>query len=282
MLEQAGVDTLEQSHHQNQEHQMARILRVGMIGLGSIGQDLVRLAREKAPEKIEFVGAIVKDLQKSGRMLPVTGSVDELMKHEPDVFLEVAGHDGLRSHGIQVLNNGLDLYFLAVGSLADPEFEAEFRAAAAASNGQARVVSGAIGALDAISGAAIGGLDRVQHTVRKHPQTLLGPEEGASITEPKEVFRGNAREAALAYPESVNVTAAVSFAGIGLDRTEVVVMVDPAVNRNVHTVEAEGTFGSLRFEIQNVPSAQNPKTGALVAMSALQQLLKIQQPIAVG
>lgn len=261
---------------------MTAPLRVGMIGLGSIGQDLVRLAREKAPDQIEFVGAIVKNLDKSDRLLPVFGSVDEIMPHNPEVFLEVAGHEGLREHGIDVLNRGFNLYFLAVGSLADPAFEAEFRAAAEASTAQARIVSGAIGALDAISGAAAGGLERVQHTVRKHPLTLLGEAEGAGITAEREVFRGNAREAALAYPESVNVTAAVSFAGIGLDRTEVVVMVDPAVDRNVHTVEAEGAFGSLRFEIRNVPSAQNPKTGALVAMSALRQLLKTREPIAAG
>jgi aspartate dehydrogenase len=261
---------------------MTAPIRVGLIGLGSIGQDLVKLARETVPDRIEFVGAIVKDVNKPGRPLPVFGSVDEIMAHDPEVFLEVAGHEGLRDHGIEVLNHGLNLYFLAVGSLADPDFEAEFRTAAEASRGQARIVSGAIGALDAISGAAIGGLDHVQHTVRKHPITLLGDDEGSKVNEVTEVFRGNAREAALAYPESVNVTAAVSFAGIGLDRTEVVVVVDPAVDRNVHTVSAEGTFGSLQFEIRNVPSAQNPKTGALVAMSALRQLLKNREPIAVG
>lgn len=257
-------------------------LRVGMIGLGSIGQDLVRLVEEKASDRIELVGAVVRDLEKPGRPLPVFSSVAELMPRNPEVFLEVAGHEGLRQHGTAVLAHGLDLYFLAVGSLADAEFETKFRAAARASAGQARVVSGAIGALDAIAGAAIGGLDRVQHTVRKPPTTLLGEAEGAKVSEPYEVFRGVAREAALAYPESVNVTAAVSFAGIGLDRTEVVIMVDPAVSRNVHTVEAEGRFGALRFEIQNVPSQRNPKSGALVAMSALQQLLRIREPIAVG
>ena len=189
---------------------MAAPLRVGMIGLGSIGQDLVNLARETASDRIEFVGAIVKNLDKPGRLLPVFSSVDEIMQRQPDVFLEVAGHEGLREHGIEVLNRDINLCFLAVGSLADPAFEAEFRSAADASDAQARIVSGAIGALDAISGAAAGGLDRVQHTVRKHPATLLGPDEGAGVTEVRTVFRGNAREAALAYPESVNVTAAVS------------------------------------------------------------------------
>ncbi len=261
---------------------MTAPLRVGMIGLGSIGQDLVSLVDEAAPHEIELVGAVVRDLDKPGRPLPVVRSIDDLLDRDPDVFLEVAGHEGLRQHGIPVLEKGYNLYFLAVGALADPAFEEAFHKAASSSKGQARIVSGAIGALDAISGAFVGGLDRVQHTVRKPPATLLGPDEGALVTEPRDVFRGSAREAALAYPESVNVTAAVSMAGVGFDRTEVVVTVDPAVTRNVHIVEAEGVFGSLRFEIQNVPSKRNPKSGALVAMSALQQLLRIREPIAVG
>lgn len=260
---------------------MATPLRVGLIGLGSIGQDLTTLVQEQAADRIELVGAVVADLSRPDRPLPVFSSVQEMMDHNPDVFVEVAGHEGLKQHGPDVLAHGLDLYFVAVGALADASFETEFRTAANQSTGQARVVSGAIGALDAIAGAARGGLDRVQHTVRKPPQTLLG-EEGKNLTEPREIFRGSAREAALAYPESVNVSAAVSFAGIGLDRTTVTIMVDPAVSRNVHTVEAEGEFGSLRFEIQNVPSRRNPKSGALVAMSALHQLLKIREPIAVG
>ena len=37
-----------------------------------------------------------------------------------------------------------------------------------------------------------------------------------------------------------------------------------------HEVEAEGEFGVLRFEIMNVPSADNPKSGSLVAMSIMQ------------
>jgi aspartate dehydrogenase len=261
---------------------MTKPLRVGLIGLGSIGQDLVELVRETAGDDIELVGAVVRDMSKTDRPLPVFASVNDLASRQPDVFLELAGHEGLRQHGKDVLDRGFDLYFLAVGALADPDFEAEFRAAAEKSTGQARVVSGAIGSLDAISGAAIGGLDRVQHTVRKPPSTLLGAEEARILSAPKEIFRGNAREAALAYPESVNVTAAVSLAGIGMDRTSVVIMVDPAVSRNVHTVEAEGTFGSLRFEIQNIPSRRNPKSGSLVAMSALQQLLLRRSAISVG
>jgi aspartate dehydrogenase len=264
------------------EGTMAEKQRVGLIGLGSIGLDLVELVNERARDDIELIGAIVKDTSRTDRPLPVFRSAAELLARRPDVVVEMAGHEGLREHGPAVLAADVDLLFIAVGALADPDFEREFRAAAEASRARARIASGAIGALDAIAGAAMGGLERVTHTVRKPPSTLLVPEEAAKLSGPKEIFRGNAREAALAYPESVNVTAAVSFAGIGLDRTEVVMLVDPAVDRNVHTVEAEGTFGSLRFEIRNIPSRRNPKSGSLVAMSILQQLLARRAAISVG
>jgi aspartate dehydrogenase len=65
------------------------------------------------------------------------------------------------------------------------------------------------------------------------------------------------------------VAAAVSLAGLGLDRTEVRVVADPALDSNHHEVVAEGCFGRLRFEIRNIPTDENPRTGRLVAMSLL-------------
>jgi len=160
---------------------------------------------------------------------------------------------------------------VSIGAFAVPGVLEEIRAAARAGGSQAKIVSGAIGALDAIA-AAVGGLDRVTHTTRKPAHTLLPPDEVATLTEARELFRGPAREAALRFPESINVAAAVSLAGIGLDRTEVVMIADPTVARNIHIVTAEGAFGMLRFEIANVPSETNPRTGKLVAMSILHAL----------
>ena len=84
------------------------------------------------------------------------------------------------------------------------------------------------------------------------------------------------------FPESINVAAAVSLAGIGLDRTEVCVLADPSIERNMHTVVAEGAFGRLQFEIQGIPTQENPRTGRLVAMSVMRTLLLRRAPIVIG
>ena len=136
-------------------------------------------------------------------------------------MVELAGHAALRCHGPNVLRAGIDLLILAVGALADPDTERAIREAARAGRSRAIVVSGGIGGLDAIASASAGQLTRVTHYTRKPARALLPPDEASALQEPRELFAGSAREGALQFPESINVAAAVSLAGIGLDRTEV-------------------------------------------------------------
>jgi aspartate dehydrogenase len=257
-------------------------LRVGFIGLGTIGQGVVRLIEERSIDNVEIVAALVRDVSRKRAVeTPLVGSLDELLALKPDVVVEVAGHDGLREHGPAVLSAGFNLIAVSVGVLAHDEVHESLLAAANAGGTRIKVASGAVGALDAIAAARLGGLDRVTHTVRKPPSTILG-QDAEPLSEPKTVFSGFAREAALRYPESVNVTAAVSLAGIGLDRTRVQIIADPGVTRNQHEITAEGAFGNLRFEIRGIPTNENPRTGRLVAMSILNTLLGERTPIYVG
>lgn len=259
-------------------------MRVGLIGYGAIGQRLAGLIHDNTIQQIEIVGALVRDTSKarSSTTFPLVATVPELLALNPEVVVEAAGHDALREHGPAVLNAGCDLLFLGVGAFADPEVEQLIINAASEGGGRARVASGAIGALDAISAAAVGGISRVTHTTRKPARTLLPADEADRLTEASEIFRGNAREAALLFPESINVAAAVSLAGIGLDKTEVCVYADPDITRNRHEVEVEGEFGWLKFEIQGIPTEENPRTGRLVAMSVIRQLLLRRAPLSLG
>ncbi|HEY7909649.1 MAG TPA: aspartate dehydrogenase [Thermomicrobiales bacterium] len=259
-------------------------LRVGLIGLGAIGQAVARLACEQADGAVEIIGAVVRDpsRSRSDASVPVVPSVNALLALRPDVIVEACGHAGLKEHGPRVLRAGCDLIMVSVGVFAEPGVLEEMIAAAEAGHAQAKVASGAIGALDAIAAASVGGLTRVTHTTRKPARTLMGAADAAGLTEAHEIFRGSAREGALKFPESINVAAAVSLAGIGLDRTEVCVLADPTIERNMHTVVAEGAFGRLQFDIQGIPTEENPRTGRLVAMSVMRTLLLRRAPIIVG
>jgi aspartate dehydrogenase len=257
-------------------------LRVGFIGLGTIGQGVVHLLEERGIDSIDIVGALVRDPTRPRKVeIPLVATLDQLLALRPDVVVEIAGHDGLREHGPATLRSGFNMIAVSVGVLAHDEVYQALLEAAEEGGTRMKVASGAIGALDAIAAARLGGLDRVTHTVRKPPSTLLG-NDAPPLSAPQTVFSGVAREAAIKYPASVNVTAAVSLAGLGLDRTQVEIIADPAVTRNQHEITAEGSFGQLRFEVQGIPTDENPRTGRLVAMSILNTLLGARTPIFVG
>jgi aspartate dehydrogenase len=257
-------------------------MRVGLIGLGAIGRGVVRLIDDE--NEMQVVGALVADVRKprGDDAPPVFADTADLLAQRPDVVVEAGGHAALKCHAERLLRAGIDVLMVSVGALAEPQLEGAIRAAAGAGRGRAIVVSGAIGALDAIASAAVGGLTSVTHTTRKPARTLLDAAEADRLTDAKELFRGSAREGALLFPESINVAAAVSLAGLGFDRTEVCVLADPHVQRNMHQVVARGAFGELRFEIQNVPSDDNPRTGRLVAMSVVHALRRRQAGLVVG
>ena len=258
-------------------------MRVGFLGFGTIAARVQQLIAAHAPGQVELVGAIVRDLSKPRPegAPKVVATLPELLALQPEVVVECGGHEALRAYGADVLRAGVDLLMLSVGAFAMPGLLEEITEAARQGSARARVASGAIGALDAISSAAAGGLTRVTHTTRKPPRSLFSPEEAARVTQVTEIYRGPAREAALKFPENVNVCAAVSLAGIGLDKTEMCIVADPGVERNQHEVVAEGEFGRLRFEIQNIPT-EKPATGRLVAMSVFKELMARRAPFLIG
>lgn len=260
-------------------------LRVGLIGLGAVGQGMLRLLAERAHGEFEVVAALVRDQDRirDCESCSLVKTVDELLAARPDVVLEAGGHHALATNGPAVLRGGCDLLMISIGALADPGVERDILRSAELGLSRAFVVSGAIGGLDALASAAIGGLDTVTVTTRKPAATFLSQLDGpATVGGVVEIFRGSAREAALKFPESVNVAAAVSLAGIGFDRTHVRVIADPGIDRNLHEVVAEGAFGRLRVEISNVPTEMNPRSAKLVAMSAVHALVRRRSILVVG
>jgi aspartate dehydrogenase len=257
-------------------------LRIGLIGYGTIGQEVARLLAERVEKDMVLVGALVRNPIKArppGQTIFPT--LSELLSMRPHVVVEVAGHEGLRAHGSRVLRAGIDLIFISAGVLAESETSSELLAAAQHGGAQMKLVSGAIGGLDALAAASLGGLTRVIHTMRKPPEALLPSEEASRVVTVCEVFRGTARQAALRFPEFLNVAATVALAGAGFDQTEVRVLADPTLQYTRHEILAEGAFGLFRFEIENATNI--PQRGArLVALSIIHALLQRRAAFIIG
>jgi aspartate dehydrogenase len=70
----------------------------------------------------------------------------------------------------------------------------------------------------------------------------------------------------------VNIAAVLSLAGIGMDRTRLKVVADPALTLNTHTIRVSGACGRMTVVLENVPARQNPKTSWLACYSVLAAL----------
>jgi aspartate dehydrogenase len=102
------------------------------------------------------------------------------------------------------------------------------------------------------------------------------------VAEKTVIFEGSAREVIARYPKNVNVAVALSFAGIGPDRTKVSLLADPGISRNTHHITARGAAGEIEFTSRNVPFPENPATSYLAALSAVSLLRRISAALQVG
>jgi len=123
---------------------------------------------------------------------------------------------------------------------------------------------------------------------RKPPQGLAGAPwivqqkiDLAAIREETLIFEGPATQACRAFPANVNVLAALSLAGIGPERTSTKIYAVPGLARNTHRIHIQGEFGTLRIEVENVPS-ETPRTGRLSYLSTIALLRDLGASLRVG
>jgi aspartate dehydrogenase len=178
---------------------------------------------------------------------------------------------------------------VSVGALADPEFFGRLIEQAKQEGRRLYVPSGAIGGLDIIKAAVSGGLEECRLTTTKSPRALNGApyvrEQGIDLDKIREatvIFEGNAGQAVRSFPQNVNVAATISLAGLGLDRTTVRIIADPAATRNVHEVFVRGKFGEATIRLVNQPSLDNPKSSYLASLSVIATLQCVSQQFQLG
>jgi aspartate dehydrogenase len=265
------------------------MLAVGIVGCGTIGQELLRAA-DDGRLGVCVAGVTSRDEARARAFLATLRVPPPYLEpvtliQRADLVVEAAGGAVVPELAERVFAAGKGLLVSSVGALLEhPEIIEQARATGC----RLLVPSGAIAGLDAIKGACAGPVTRVRMTTRKPPAGLAGApylvEHGISLdglTEEREVFAGTARDACRGFPANVNVAAAVSLAGIGPDRTEMRIVAVPGLARNCHDIEVEGDFGRLAIHVENVPS-ENPRTGRLTMLSIIRTLQDAADPLRIG
>ncbi|MEM3550987.1 MAG: aspartate dehydrogenase [Candidatus Bathyarchaeia archaeon] len=272
-------------------------LKVGLIGCGAIGTVLARaiesgqagntrllIVYDIAAEKAK---ALCNKLYSRPR---IAENFEELIACEDlGLVIEAASQEAVRAYGKKVLMAGKDLMIMSVGALVDSELAEEMKRCALEKGGRIYIPSGAIAGLDGVKAAVVGKVDSVILTTRKPPEGLkdapyvrLKKMRLGKLKNSKLIYEGPAYEACKFFPANVNVAAALSLAGMGSEKTMVKIIADPSVKQNIHEIFVKGEFGELKVHVDNVPSADNPKTSYLAALSAISLLKRLSDPLVIG
>ena len=265
--------------------------RLGIIGCGGIADVVLTTLAKELPAPLEQVSLLVPAqfaaqaqalLDRIGAKLAQKGSVHTdaaaLLADRPDVVAECASHVAVRNYGETILKAGRDLVVISIGSLSDEGLYDRLLAAAKAGHARLVLPAGAIGGIDALAAARLSGLERVVYTGRKPPKAWKGtPAETLlaldALKEPTVFFEGSARKAAAEYPFNANVAATLAVAGIGLDDTQVRLVADPGITRNVHEFSVSSACGDFTMKLEGRPSPANPKTSLMAGYSVARELL---------
>jgi aspartate dehydrogenase len=262
------------------------IRNVTLIGYGAIAKAII--ARLTKHPKLRITHVVVRAeriVATQAEMLNGCTAVSQVPQGAA-LVLECAGHSALREHVMPALARGVPCAVLSVGGLSEMGLVEALSDAASQGGTQVNLLSGAIGAVDALASAKLAGLTSVTYTGRKPPLGWKGsPAENvcdlSTITKPTILLQATARDAARLYPKNANVAATVSLAGLGLDQTRVTLIADPAITENIHEVEATGSFGTFKLEMRGKPLPNNAKTSMLTVLSALRFLENQVNPIAI-
>lgn len=269
---------------------MNKTVRVGIGSLGTVGMALARrivasdaglVLTAVSARDTQRAAARVADIGCDARVLPL-----EELAQAADVVVECAPAACFLTLAGPVIAAGKVLVPISVAGLLE---HMELVEQARTSGARILVPSGAILGLDALRAAREGEIQEVRMITRKPPNGLAGAPHLVNnninvegLTQPLKVFEGSAAEGARGFPANVNVAAAVGLAGVGPERTVLEIWADPGVDRNVHDIKVIADAATFTLHIENVPTAENPRTGRLVAQSVMATLRRLSSPLVVG
>ena len=251
------------------------MIRVGLLGCGNVGRIIAKehvgveiaALHDRIPEKAEEAAKICG--------ARVYRDFPSFVRSGIDIVVEAASVAAVKEHAEDILTNGKDLVVLSVGALADPEFRDRITTLAAEKGRRIHVPSGAILGLDNLKVGQIAPIRKLLLRTTKSPESLNIRAERRMM-----IFHGKANDCIRQFPKNINVAVALGLAA-GRE-ADVEIWIDPAVDRNIHEIVAEGDFGEIFIRVSNVPSRDNPATSYLAALSILTLLKNLDTPLVVG
>ncbi|MEW6007705.1 MAG: aspartate dehydrogenase [bacterium] len=265
------------------------MIKLGLIGCGAIGSCIAKAILNIPSLCLVCLCDQNKERAKKTASLfpkkPEIVDIPEVVK-KADLIIEASSIKVVKEILPLVISEKKDLMVMSVGGLLGEE---KLLKRAEDKGIKIYVPSGAIAGIDGLKGALLGNIEKVTLKTRKPPKGLLGApyieEKGIDLLNIKDktrIFKGTAFDAIKGFPANVNVSATLSLAGIGEDKTEVEIIADPKSNKNIHEILIIGDFGRINIRCENLPSKDNPKTSYLASLSAIATLKSIVASLKIG
>ncbi len=266
--------------------------KVALIGCGSIGSELaLNIDNQKIPN---CSLSIIFDIDKEKSHLiyeklikkPIIFNdfADFINSHqfkEIDLVIEAASIQAALNYGLDIIGQKKDIMLMSIGAFSNPVFYEKVIELIQTNFTNVFLPSGAIGGIDLIR-TVRNYIESIALITTKNNRSLKGAPffknkniDIDTIKEKQIIFEGNAKEAIEEFPSNVNVSALISLAGIGFNKTMVKIVVDPDITNNMHEIYVKWAFGEFSINVVNKPSPDNPKTSYLAVLSAIECLRTI-------
>ncbi len=255
-------------------------IKIGVAGCGALGSIVVK-ALEKGLGGYDFIA--VSDINNKNFSVPNISFAE--LAEKCDLIVECLPPAIVPALAKEALSRDKDLLMIsACAILLSPEINEISDQSA----GRILVPSGALCGLDAVSALNCAEINSATISSTKHPRGFKGAPyiiendiDLSNITEKQLIFKGNAFDAAKAFPANVNVAATLSIAGVGPEKTQVEVWADPNANGNSHEICVKGGSSTITTKVENTPDPSNPKSSMLAGHSIVATLKKITEKIVV-
>jgi aspartate dehydrogenase len=261
-----------------------------VIGYGPVAQAVLRnlapyASKEgKDGKSVEVLAVLLrpgwsaKERVKPAMSLRFLDDLGEVLSLKPDVVIECAGQSAVAQYAEQVVGAAADLMTISMGAFTDEGLFDRVKAATKRTGAQIIIPAGAVGALDLLASVRHEGIDNVLFRSTKPPKAWAGTAaekviDLSKVNEPVCFFKGNAREAASAYPQNANVAAAVALAGAGFERTTIELVADPAAGGNRNEIIAKGPFGEFELRMLGKTRPEAPRTSISAPLSIVRAVL---------
>lgn len=261
---------------------------IAVIGAGALARIFCREVQNRLSDDYRIIAVMARNKEHAEALADQCAAfactdIDELLAGFPDIVVEFAGREAVKTYALPVLEHGSDLVIASIGVMADDEFRASLFDQARQNGRKVYIPNGAIGALDIMQTFALMGEAEVTIGNTKAPRSLEGAPFLNGKTLPADhkevIFTGSVSDAINGFPKNVNVAVAAALASDTLQSATVKITSDPHSEENIHHIVLKNKLMRAELTVAGKPDPANPKSSTSTAWSVVALLKNLVSPV---